>query len=1444
MARGGGGIQTMGIKKNMRSKSKSAEGESDTSESIEEPSSVRRLFPETWLCPDGRMIINAVVPDTITSWVATAFAMSETDGLGVAEEGAKVTVFKSFFIQLSLPYSVIRGEEFKLKVLVFNYESTQKTVKIHLKIPPNTFVARTGEKLEKEISNAWASKTVTVEPNSSKSVNFWIEPKALGNIPLLVMARGHLVADAIERNLLVEAEGSPEEYSKSTFLRLSKDGDSSTSAKFHVALPPPSVLVNDSQYISVTVIGDIMGKSMNSLESLIRMPYGCGEQNMINFVPNIVAMDYMTASGQVTESIKKKAIKYMTAGYQRELTYQRDDGSFSAFGNRDKSGSLWLTDYVTKSFIAASKYIFVDQKIIANSIQFIMGLQDKDGKFAEPKDGRVIHAGMQGGTSKGITLTAYTLATLIEASRVVDKSKNLIEVIDTSLKYLDNNAQEYYQDPYALAVLSYTYQLADLYHNSYKSTKADDVWNNLQKLANEEEGMKWWKTVKKEVKCPRSWCSSYNTAKASDVELAAYALLVYSLKTQYKDDIDSTLPVLRWMLSQTNEKGAFKSTQDTVVGLSALAKYSSVVLAGNEKNMKIKLSYGESSHNFNLIAMHNATILQQTVVPKDTQTISVEATGYGTAVVQMNVNYNIKDTEGEPPKLHSTLKQMHSPKGVQLKSCVKFSAENGEESGMVVTELNVLSGHFVDTSELLQEYGTRGLKRVESVGKKVNMYWDGFSDREECFELFVQRKDPVVNVQPAEIAHYVYYDVEERSSHMYSSDRKGFVLNFHEARLAACNDCGIEYVSNLKESNDQGQEIPIFPIESSSIIVNRSKKPNAISQEFVQTDFIDFKKRVLTFDPSVWYGKPMWLNPLQLARFGWTMVSHNLLKCSFCSAYAGTDLPLPTNKAVYDNCVERLKKSLLLNHNSLCSIRSRPCSESYLTLDWESVQEARDYLLERVTATLEVGYNLPRVSEEILMKLGLNEENFKTMKKIFEKDLPNNSDMDVIKCAVSLSLCGWVIRKVAKNIEIYCNMCNRQVALRQYYTLQDEPRPIGENEDSVIGSSEIASFETKRSDVAVQTTTLEFEHEEVQTEVDSNAWKKMLARKNSYDSEDSSTGLFSSNCRPFSPRHVPTKNGVFGNQSAPQSNIFYSSTSYNTSRSSSALEVLHEVATEEESVSAMREESVSTVRDDSNSNSTEEQREKEEKNDSNTKFDLHTILEESQDENCQEESENEDSPVSKLEKNVNFQAVLDTEETEEYPTICFEQSKGDDDSGSDEYEEYVGEYESLSNEDDIEDMTENDTNYEVIAVSTTSESDMENERNSALESGQDELDADFYEDDDSNSSEPNIPQVDGSTELNKRKRTLSSESNFSFKRQRTQMTNKLHFHPANEHRRWCPWIHSHVANSQEGYKGFLFAVLDEVPPGGVRKFPMFAEPTGDNVKKVKRLLKEWAAPIE
>ena len=66
--------------------------------------------------------------------------------------------------------------------------------------------------------------------------------------------------------------------------------------------------------ITAKFSGDIMGPAMNNLKDLLRMPYGCGEQNMANFVPNIYIMDYLAKTDQVTEDIKNKAEHFMEVG--------------------------------------------------------------------------------------------------------------------------------------------------------------------------------------------------------------------------------------------------------------------------------------------------------------------------------------------------------------------------------------------------------------------------------------------------------------------------------------------------------------------------------------------------------------------------------------------------------------------------------------------------------------------------------------------------------------------------------------------------------------------------------------------------------------------------------------------------------------------------------------------------------------------------------------------------------------------------------------------------------------------------------------------------------------------------------------------------------------------------------------------------------------------------
>lgn len=93
-----------------------------------------------FFCSDGGSTdLEKTVPDTITKWAAGAFCVSPV-GFGVAPS-VGLTVFQPFFVSLTLPYSVIRGEVFTLRASVFNYLSECIMVKSPPPPPPLFFCA-------------------------------------------------------------------------------------------------------------------------------------------------------------------------------------------------------------------------------------------------------------------------------------------------------------------------------------------------------------------------------------------------------------------------------------------------------------------------------------------------------------------------------------------------------------------------------------------------------------------------------------------------------------------------------------------------------------------------------------------------------------------------------------------------------------------------------------------------------------------------------------------------------------------------------------------------------------------------------------------------------------------------------------------------------------------------------------------------------------------------------------------------------------------------------------------------------------------------------------------------------------------------------------------------------------------------------------------------------
>lgn len=60
------------------------------------------------------------LPDTITEWVGQAVCVHPQKGLGLSQP-ANVTTFTPFFLDLTLPPSIKRGETLGVLISTFNY---------------------------------------------------------------------------------------------------------------------------------------------------------------------------------------------------------------------------------------------------------------------------------------------------------------------------------------------------------------------------------------------------------------------------------------------------------------------------------------------------------------------------------------------------------------------------------------------------------------------------------------------------------------------------------------------------------------------------------------------------------------------------------------------------------------------------------------------------------------------------------------------------------------------------------------------------------------------------------------------------------------------------------------------------------------------------------------------------------------------------------------------------------------------------------------------------------------------------------------------------------------------------------------------------------------------------------------------------------------------------
>jgi CD109 antigen len=654
--------------------------DSSSAAGLAEVARIRQYFPETWLWEEiiidssGQARIQVKVPDTITTWMLRAVAISREKGLGIAE--AELTAFQPFFLKIDLPYSAIRDEEFPVRVAVYNY--LEETQNVLVQIEAEGWFDLLDE----------PEKTVQVAANDIGSVEFNIRPRGLGINELKITARSPEAADAVVKTLLVQPEGVPREFV--TNLVLSEAGPKVV----YTTIPAYAVPDSGRAYISLT--SSYLTQTISGLEELIQMPYGCGEQNMLLFAPDIFITKYLEESGQLKPEIMARAEMLMLTGYQRELTYQRSDGSFSAFGDSDDIGSLWLTAFVLKSFAQAKGIIYIDESVLDAAKGWITSHQNSDGSFESI--GFVHHQEMMGGLQGKTALTAYVAIALMEAGENTGSAR-AVDYLETKLNDSD--------DPYTAAITAYALELA-------QSDSSDDAYRILMELAHEDEnGLHWGNG---DIILP-SYPEQH--IQSTSIEATGYATLAL---IQHGDALNASRAA-KWLVSQRNAYGGFGSTQDTVVALQALTEYS----VGTRADVDLVISITSDGFDKQLtLAGDNFDILQVVEVPINQQ-VEITALGKGEAIAQLVKRFNLPQAEN--PQQILTIDVDYDTTQVEVNDLVtvsvalEFNPPQPMEAGMVVLDISVPTGFAAVTEsiERVLEQDKR-IKRYEIAGRKVIFY--------------------------------------------------------------------------------------------------------------------------------------------------------------------------------------------------------------------------------------------------------------------------------------------------------------------------------------------------------------------------------------------------------------------------------------------------------------------------------------------------------------------------------------------------------------------------------------------------------------------------------------------------------------------------------------------------------------------------------------------------
>nr|UCK81481.1 macroglobulin-complement related protein-like 3 [Arenicola marina] len=775
----------------------------------------------TYVKPIGQVEMKLDIPESTNPMVFSGFVLHPDLGLSLVRQDAQHDTTKRFYMVAECPRAVKRGEQIGIRLALFNNwdQDIEAIVTLHggedyrfIFVEDFGYVNSYNPRLP--VQSGDVQVMVEMEAGEQKYLMFPVCPIIeTGQITVQLSAISPINRDFEEITIEIGYDGVGNDDFIPFLVDLNNKG-SLLAPYFDIPIPQQFMIPDQREllYIPgsnnavVDVFGDVVSpgffEDYLSADNTAGVPHDSAEGYMYDYAINLQTLQYLENTRALDKDSELKVLEYMKTILMRQYAYMAEDGSFAQF-RRFSKPCVWVTSFVLQNLHATlesqwSEEVYIPLEILNKITTWLVAQQNETGAFHETSDEYYDRNFLPFSTDADgvihewhIPVTAQVVITLSYSSRLTGEAKTLADqATEQAAAYLSTKIAAI-TDPFQMAITAYALQAA-----AHKTR--DEAFNKLRNMNRSDENTYW-----AGIEIPPNEFEIINTMYymkprgdflnlENAVMATSYAMMLYL----QHNELQKSLPIMRWLVTQRMGTVAWSSTKDTLLALKALSAFALEESNREFFNIEIRLE-STSDSSWKPVSTVNRTNfyeLQQYELDHAWGNIKAILQGTGYAFIGVTSAFNCEkpwllnnpDYETFDFGVENLVFSGRNASSLEMTVCSRVINEDlSPRIGMTFAAIELPTGFIVNRDEVERLYlaGVPGLRRVRFRDQTLIIFFDYMTTEKTCFTFAASRWYPVANVS---INHFMgifeYAETGMQAINMYDT----YTL-FH---LHICQVCG------------------------------------------------------------------------------------------------------------------------------------------------------------------------------------------------------------------------------------------------------------------------------------------------------------------------------------------------------------------------------------------------------------------------------------------------------------------------------------------------------------------------------------------------------------------------------------------------------------------------------------------------------------------------------